>query len=450
MDTLIQDLRYAVRALRKAPGFTVTAVLTLALGIGAATAGFNLLNWVILRPLPGLRDADQLGLVWFASGTRQSLSPSTVTPTQRDAILRTAPAVAGLAGEEGATQVNVAAEGQPPRQIWAEFVTSNYLTLLGERPQLGRGFAADEDLPRTGRPVAVISDGLWRGLFGGRADILGQTVDVNGLHFRVIGVGSPGFHGGDRFNQPDLWMPGETYWDVHYFLPAQRPPESGYYKFLLRLRAGASFAQAESQLKGAIGAMARTDTANFDARVTATVFPGVGLDAMGREQITHQLRLVMGLAGLMLLVACANVANLLLFRRAQRRADTVVRLVLGASRGRLIRHFLAESAILGLVGAVGGVIIALWMGEAFRSLPLLRRISIQEMSLDWRVLAFAVGAGLVAALSAGIAPALFGSRSDRKGENPPVKAHLLDRDAAEQRKAPEGLPHPERDDDTTD
>jgi predicted permease len=412
MEALLADLRYAVRTLRRSPGFTAAAVLTLALGIGAATAGFGLLNWVLIRPLPGVRDAGRLGLVWFAARTPGGgYQPNGLTLVQRKAVLQASPAVTALAGRQP-TRLNLAAAGQSPRRTWAEFVTTDYFETLGVPLQRGRAFVSDDDALPLGLPVTVISDLLWHEVFGGRADVVGQRLLVNGVSFTVIGVAAPGFHGPDRFNQPDLWLPGQTEWDARHLSPARRPRARDYIEFVLRLRRGATFDEAASELKSAVRMIALADTSEFSPEVTANLFPTIGLPAMGRDPIRHQLALVMGVAGLVLLVTCANVANLLLFRRAQRRGDIVLRLVLGASRGRLIRHLLTESAVVGVLSAVGGVLIALWLEGLFRNLRLLRFLSLEELSIDWRVLTFSVGAGLCAALVAGVLPALLSSRGD--------------------------------------
>lgn len=417
MDTVLQDLHHAVRALLRRPGFAWTTVLILALGVGAATSGFTLLNWILLRPLPGISDPATLGLVWFAARTPDGYyRPGNVTAMQRDGVLRTSPAVAGLAGHEGSDDLNVSIGNDPPARRSADFVSPGFLPTLGARTALGRGFAPDDDRPGAPQAVVVISDDLWRGMFGRRTDAIGSTIRLNAVPFTVIGVMAPGFHGVERLTKVDLWMPGGTYWDVKHFRSSTRPAELSYYEFAIRLRPGATFPEAERQLAASAHLLAVGDTANFDSTFTATVFPGLGLPAMGRDFLGHQLTLVMGVSILMLLVVCANVANLLLLHRARNRGEVVVRMVLGASRGRVIRHFLLESVMLGVAGAAAGILLALWLVQTLHDLPVMGQLSLEGIAPDWRVLAVAGVIGVGTALLAGVVPALVGSRSDFNSE----------------------------------
>ncbi|MGB7211197.1 MAG: ADOP family duplicated permease [Gemmatimonadales bacterium] len=413
MDILLQDLRHAWRSLTRAPGFTVTVIIVLALGIGAATAGFTLLNWIVLRPLPGVSDPGTLGLTWFAvEYPGGGAGPNDLTRLQLGTVLRTAPAVATLAGHIGVEHLSASIGSEPPRRVSGDFVAPGYLANLGVRMQLGRDLAPDDDPPGHGRAVAVISDGLWHGMFGARPDAIGSTLRLNGVPFTIIGVTARGFRGIQRLDQTDAWLPGGTFWDVMHYRESARPTDLGYYEYVLRLRNGATFADAERQLSTSVHLLAVDDTNDFNPLVKAIVHPGLGLPAMGRDFLGHQLTLVMVIAALMLLVACANVANLFLLHRARRRGDAVVRLVLGASRHRLVRHFLIESAMLGVAGAAAGVLLALWLLALLRGLPVMGRLSLDGMSTDLRVLAFAAATGIATAVLAGVIPAFIGSRID--------------------------------------
>ena len=414
MDALLQDLRYALRTFTRSPGFTITAVVTLALGIGSATAGFSLLNWLLLRPVEGVRDPSHAGFLWLAEHESGGYRPNSLTPSQRDLVLRRSPAVSGLAGRDGPMFVNAAPEHGVPKRASIEFVTSNYFSVVGAGMQLGRPFVADDDAAPVGRRVVVISDRLWRDIFAARADAVGQAIRLNGVLCTVIGVAAPGFRGPDHLREADVWMPGSTEWDIRHLSAARRPAELSYMRFALRIHETATFDQAAVQLQSAVRALALADTASFSPKVSAYVIPRLGMEAMygAEEAIDHQLILVLGIAGLVLLVTCANVSNLLLFRRAQRRADTVVRLVLGARRGRLVRYALTESALVGLASGGIGALVALWLAGLFRHFRILRFISLEEVTLDWRVLGFAVAAGVLASLLAGLIPALLGSPAD--------------------------------------
>lgn len=418
IDTLRLDLRYAIRSLRRSPGFTVLAVCTLGIGIGATTAGFSLLNRLFLQPLPGVRDPNRLAFVTFmqpaggAFGARGYSSPASPMPEEVPQVLKASPAVVGLAGWQGTMPMNVGVTGQLAARVEGSFVTGNYLQLLGADAQRGRILLPEDDPQPMGTRVAVISDRLWNELYDRRSDVIGSTIIINNLPFTLVGVTARGFRGPDRISPCDLWVPGNTYWDVRHFPTQGHPPiEIAYYRNVIRLRPGASFDQAQAQLEGAMQAVAVTDTAHFGGKVTATLVPGVGMER-GGEAVRHELLLIMAVAGLVLFVACANIANLLLFRRTQRRTDIVVRLSLGAGRGRLVRLFLTESALVGLAGGVTGILIALGLRAAFGAMKILGFLDVGPVPLDARVVGFAVGLGLVAALLAGVAPALLGTAVD--------------------------------------
>ncbi|HEU5466583.1 MAG TPA: ADOP family duplicated permease [Gemmatimonadales bacterium] len=417
MDTVLLDLRYAIRSLRRSPGFTALAVLTLGLGIGAATAGFAILHQVLLDPLPGVRDPGRLGMVVPAVRNGASFQPEALDADQRAEVLQSAPAVAAMAGIQIA-DVDVAVPEEPPQRLMVNFVSGEYFALLGASPAQGRPLGPDDDLPDGGTRVAVISDRLWQEGFGGRPDVVGQRLIVNGLSITVVGVAQPGFKGTERFEVPALWLPGNAYFDLnHYRAGFHRPATYPYTESVMRLRAGASWDQATNQLESAVRTLAETDTADFDPKVSANVFPGLGLSALGRDAIRRQVLLIIGIAGLVLLVTCANVANLLLFRRLQRQGDLVVRLVLGAGRARLVRFFLVESGLLGLASGAVGAGVALLLRALFGELRLLNFLKMGPVTLDIPVLAFAIVAGVIASLIAGLVPGVFGVRTD-------LNAHL--------------------------
>ena len=418
IDTVLLDLRYALRALRRSPGFTALAIITLGLGIGAATAGFSLLNRLLLQPLPGVNDAGRLAYVTFMqpfTGTFAppgSWTPASLNTAQRAQVVKSSPAVLGLSGWQGPMALNVGASGALAVRAQGAFVTGNYLQLLGVTAQRGRSLQDDDDIPPSGRNVAVISDRLWNELYGRRGDVVDSTILINGLPFTLVGILPPGFHGPDRVQLTDIWVPGNTYWDIeHSPGGGHAPMEIPYYRTITRLRQGATFEQAEAQLEGAVRALAATDSDEFSAKTKATVVPGVGLEH-GGEAVRRELSFIMAVAGLVLLVACANIANLLLFRRSQRRSDVVVRLSLGAARGRLVRLFMTESALLGVAGGAAGVLIAVVLKTSFGAFKILRFIDVGPIPIDVRVVAFAVTLGVVAAVVAGVVPALVGTSVD--------------------------------------
>lgn len=417
MDTLVLDLRYAIRSLRRSPRFTALAVLTLGLGIGTASAGFGILYRVLLDPLPGVRDPGRMGLVWFAVKHNGSYMPEGLEAPNRAMVSNMSPAVESMAGIQF-SEVDVAAPDQAPRRVPMNYVSGNYFTTLGARPALGRLFTADDDPPNGGSRVAVIGNELWRDAYGGRPDIIGQRLAINALSFIIVGVMPDGFKGTERFQAPSVWLPGNVYFDVNHYRSKQsrvgyQPPSTyPYLEHVVRIRPGASFEQAETQLKTAIHSVALADSSDFDSQVTAEIFPGLGLQAMGRDIIRHQVGLILGIAGLVLLITCANVANLMLLRRIQRRADIAVRLVLGAGRWRVARLFLFESGLVGLASGAAGVAVALALREVFGALRLLNFLDIGPVTIDGWVLTFAAAAGILASLLAGAIPAVFGIRAE--------------------------------------
>jgi predicted permease len=418
MDTLLHDIRYALRSLARTPGFTAVAVLTLTLGIGAATAGFSLFNWVLLRPVPGVQDGARLADVWFGQHRKDgSVGVSGISYEQQNAMLTGVPALAGMVGRQGYTMSFLVGDAVPSR-LSGEFVSASYFDLLGVRPFLGRGFSAEDDLFPNGARAVVISHRVWREWFGSRADVLGQTVRINAIPFSVIGVAPRGFQGPERLGDVDLWLPGRNYADVARLPAAARERWSGsgsggYYQFVIRLAPGATFAQAEQQLQVALQQIAPADSqAREDfSKVSAKVYPGIGLFALGRDLVVRPLRLVMGIVALVLIIACANVANLLLLRGAGRRGETAVRIALGASRRRIIQQHTAEAVVLATSGAGAGVLLAVWLTALFRGTQL-ARLEVRDVGVDWRVAAFAVAVALVTALLVAVAPALAAQRTD--------------------------------------
>src|SRR5579864_2535273 len=271
MESLLHDLRYAVRALRRSPGFTALAILTLGLGIGAATAGFAILEQVLLDPLPGLRDPARLGLVWFSEHRGGGFRVQGVDAEGRATILRASPAVAALAGVQLA-DLAVAVPGQDPQRFLANFVTGDYFATLGASPARGRLLTPDDDPPNGGTRVAVITDALWHDGFGGRPDVVGRRLIVNGLSVTVVGVTQPGFLGTGRFLAPKLWLPGNAYFDLNHLRGRIPWPSTyDYYEHVLRLRSRATFDQASAQLRGAVQVVAAGDTAHLSPKVTADV-----------------------------------------------------------------------------------------------------------------------------------------------------------------------------------
>ncbi|HXI21453.1 MAG TPA: ABC transporter permease, partial [Gemmatimonadales bacterium] len=350
MSLFFQDLRHALRRLRSSPGFVTVAVLTLALGFGVNTAMFSVIRGVLLRPLP-YRDPGRLVMIWEHYLPRQQ-DHNTVAPANYLRWKERARSFTDLAMYTWSSMVFTG--GEVSERVPGRLVSANLLPVLGLAPALGRGFSAAEGVD--GAPkVIVLSHGLWQRRFGGDSSIVGREVSIAGGTVTVIGVMPAGF-------RP---LGNEQYWENFRIGPDTREPMGRYAMVIGRLAPGVTPAMAQAEMTG-VAAAVQQEIPDFDTGWTATVV------TLKDEVVGHarQLLLVLlGAVGLVLLIACANVANLTLTRAAGRARDTAVRIALGATRRRLAREWLVESLLLAVLGGVVGVVLAEWAVELLKQLP---------------------------------------------------------------------------------
>jgi putative ABC transport system permease protein len=391
----MQDVRFGARMLAKSPGFTSVALLTLMLGAGANTAIFSLVNAVLLRPLP-FHDPDRLVMVWEDASKigfpRNTPSPGDYSDWKADKQIFED--VAAL----DRRSANLTGDGEP-EQIEIEYSTHNLFTVLGVRPILGRLFTREEDTPGANR-VAVISHALWRRRFAGTQTVVGRPIFLDGIKYIVVGVMPQGFSFPER--ETSLWLPMA-------FTPERLAQRGNHYlQVIARLRPGVSLLQANAELKVMAEAVARNYPENgFIDRFFVEVL---------RDYYTQDVRrglIVLVIAvGCILLIACANVANLLLARGIGRAREVGVRMAMGASRGRVVRQLLTESILLAVAGGFLGLLIAQWCFAFLKSFIPEDLTPIAHVTLDWRVLAFSMLIILMSGILFGIAPAIHASRLD--------------------------------------
>lgn len=436
VDSALWDLRYALRMLRRNPGFTAVAVLTLALGIGANTAIFSLASAVLWRPLPVERPG-QLVEIFRGNG----MSGNTLSHPDYLIISARNDTLAGMA-ISSLTELSFSHGGQS-QMITGELVSGNYFDLLGVRPVLGRAFLPEEDRTPMTHPVAVVSRDFWRIQLGGDPQIVGKTISLNNHRYTVIGIAPAGFKGTAAPFAPAVWLPVMMIEATMTVRQTSPPLNDRGYEFAAigRLKPDVSLAQAQAQLETLnrqlelANPLPAERTRGADADRSLKLVRARGLIVPLRPMAEKATALLFAMVSLVLLIACANVANLLLARAATRRKEIAIRLALGAGRRRLIRQLITESFLLALLGAGAGLLIAFWINRALMGLdpPVPASWNFQvELRLDAQALGFTLLLSFVTALLFGLASALQASKPDLvpalKDEAParaPVRRSLL-------------------------
>lgn len=404
MDTFVQDVKYALRALVRNPGFTLVAVVALALGIGANSAIFSVVNAVLLRPLP-YAEPERLMTVW-QNNLKRGWHEDVVTPAdyldwrEQNHVFEAMAAYLGRG-------FNLSFGGQAER-IRGAVVSADFFKVLGTAPQLGRGFLP-EDLRGQGGRLVLIGHSLWQRKFGGAPDVVGRSIALDSESFTVVGVAPPGFEFPEtaqawalaKQNVPENpWLPPgtdlTTLRGLHYF------------PVIARLKSGVTRAEAQAEMD-TIAARLAARYPDTNADTGAEVIP---LHQHLVGDVRPALLVFLGAVGLVLLIACANVANMSLARNAARRREVAIRTALGANRVRLLRQYLTESVLLALLGGGAGILLALWGCDLLVALKPDSIPGVSSVGVDPRVLGFTLALSVLTGLLFGVAPALHASSAD--------------------------------------
>jgi predicted permease len=412
LDGLLQDARYALRNLRKSPAFALVAVASLSLGIGANTAVFSLMNVLLIRPLPVPRPGE-LALVNVDSRMYSFSHPLFLDIERRNSV---------FSGTFAYTTRSVQLqESEDMLLVPATYASGSYFATLAVQPAIGRVFGPEDDAPNGGvnGPVAVISDGFWTRRFGRNPSTVGQSIVLNGVSVNIIGVMPASFFGAEVGSASDIWMPLTLSRQLGDNLNCLNSPTCTFLHVLGRVRPGVSLAQANAGLgvisraamEATLAPAMRADRKAIYLARTIHAEPGRSGYTSLRFRLKNPLEILMALVGIVLLIACANMANLLTARASARSREVGVRLAMGAGRLRIVRQFLTESVVLAAAGAVGGLLFSIWSTRILVGVLSTAQNPVElNLHPDWRVLLFTVAAAVGAGILFGIGPALRATR----------------------------------------
>jgi macrolide transport system ATP-binding/permease protein len=407
METLWQDVRFGMRQLRRSPGFTFVALLSLGLGIGGNAVIFSLISTILLRPLP-INHPEQVFAIHQGKEKDASYSQSMSYPNYKDIRDRNG-ALEGMAVYRF-DPMSVSHNGSNER-VWGYLVSGNYFDVLGVQAFLGRTFTADEDRTPNAHPVAVLSYGCWQRRFGGEPGIAGSSFTLNGHSFTAIGVAPPGFIGTESVFTPEFWVPSM----MQEWIEAGSGLEgrgNGQWLAFGRLKRGTKAEQARAQLNTVARQLAQEYPKTDEGMSLRLTPPGL-VDPNLRGGVIAFSGALMLTVLLVLLIACTNLASLLLARATQRRKEIAVRMAIGATRARLAWQLLTESVMLSVMGAAIGLAIGQVLIQVARaSLPRTDFALTLDLRMDWRVVSFVAALAVVTGIGFGLVPALQASRAD--------------------------------------